>query len=49
VPPHPKAAPVTIDLTGVTSTGDPKDGLALFNRNCLICHGANVSGRFLST
>ena len=47
VAPHPKAAPVTIDLTGVSSTGDPKAGLALFNRNCLVCHSASASSRYL--
>lgn len=47
VTPYPKPDPVTIDLTGVTSTGDAKAGSALYDDNCQACHGGNAGGRFL--
>ena len=47
IAPYPKSAPVTIDLTGVTSAGDAKNGLALYTSNCAVCHSANASGRYL--
>ncbi|WP_332766101.1 PQQ-dependent dehydrogenase, methanol/ethanol family [Phenylobacterium sp.] len=37
----------TLDLTGVTSTGDAKRGFALFHQNCQVCHGPNATGTFL--
>ena len=36
-----------LDLAGVTSSGDPKAGFATFQQYCQVCHGPNVSGRFL--
>jgi PQQ-dependent dehydrogenase (methanol/ethanol family) len=47
VTPYPKPAPVTIDLTGVTSGGDAKAGSALYDDNCQACHGGNAGGRYL--
>lgn len=35
------------DLTGVTSTGDPKRGFDVYHNNCQVCHGPNASGNFL--
>jgi len=46
-PAYPAPQRLTINLTGVTSTGDPKAGFSLFNANCSTCHGPNVSGRYL--
>ena len=39
--------PLPIDLTGVTSTGDPQRGFVLFNDNCQVCHGPNATGAWL--
>ncbi len=47
VAPYPKATPRTIDLTGVTSSGDAKAGNALFHGNCAVCHGSSASGTYL--
>jgi mono/diheme cytochrome c family protein len=47
VAPYPRPEPVTIDLAGATSTADAKAGFALYNANCLVCHSANASSRFL--
>lgn len=47
VAPYPKAEPVAIDLSGVSSKGDPKEGFMLYQANCSVCHGANASGRYL--
>ncbi len=47
VAPYPKPAPVTIDLAGVKSAGDPKAGLPLYNANCMACHGPNASSHYL--
>jgi len=41
----PKAS--EIDLVGVTTAGDAVAGLSLFHDNCLACHGASASGRYL--
>lgn len=32
-----------IDVTGLTSSGDPDAGMAEYNRTCMACHGANAS------
>jgi PQQ-dependent dehydrogenase (methanol/ethanol family) len=37
----------TIDLTKVTTNGDPKHGYVVFNNNCQVCHGANAVGSWL--
>ena len=37
----------SLDLKGVTSTGDTKAGFALYHNNCQVCHGPSVSGSFL--
>lgn len=42
IPPRPP-----IDLAGVSSRGNVKQGHDLFNANCLVCHGANASGGYL--
>ena len=47
VEPYPVPDPVSIDLTGVTSSGDPQAGFVLYNDNCSTCHGPSVSGRWL--
>ncbi len=47
VAPYPTPVPVSIDLAGVTSTGDAAAGMAAYNLNCLVCHSANASGRYL--
>jgi quinohemoprotein ethanol dehydrogenase len=46
-PAYPPPQRMTINLTGVSSSGDPKAGFSLFNANCSTCHGPNVSGRYL--
>lgn len=38
--------PAPIDLTGVTSSGDPVRGLAAYNDTCLVCHGFSARGRY---
>ena len=43
-PEHKAAEMPPVDLTGVTSAGDVKNGAAVYNRNCFMCHGAQVSG-----
>jgi PQQ-dependent dehydrogenase (methanol/ethanol family) len=35
------------DLTGVSSSGDVKNGFALYHQNCQVCHGPNASGAWL--
>jgi len=37
----------TIDLSQVTTNGDPKHGYVVFNNNCQVCHGANATGSWL--
>ena len=37
----------SLDLKGVTSTGDTKAGFAVYHNNCQVCHGPSVSGSFL--
>ena len=37
----------SLDLKGVTSTGETKAGFALYHNNCQVCHGPSVSGSFL--
>ncbi|ABQ67368.1 Pyrrolo-quinoline quinone [Rhizorhabdus wittichii RW1] len=39
-PPAPRAP---IDVTGLTSTGDPDAGMAEYDRTCTVCHGGNAS------
>ena len=43
IPPAP-----TLDLTGVTSKGDPKAGFATFQENCVGCHGGSAAGGYLA-
>lgn len=38
--------PAPIDLTGVTTSGDPVRGLAAYNDTCLVCHGFSARGRY---
>jgi mono/diheme cytochrome c family protein len=47
VAPYPTPEPVTIDLTGVTSSGDIAAGSKLYDNTCQACHGTDVSGRYL--
>ncbi|MDZ4321961.1 MAG: PQQ-dependent dehydrogenase, methanol/ethanol family, partial [Phenylobacterium sp.] len=37
----------SIDLAGVTSSGDAKRGFALYHQNCQVCHGPNAGGAYL--
>jgi len=46
-PPYPKLETAKLDLTGVTAPGDAAAGLTLFTQNCLVCHSANATGRYL--
>jgi PQQ-dependent dehydrogenase (methanol/ethanol family) len=46
-PAYPKAAPIPINLEGVSSTGDIKNGSLAFHTNCQVCHGANATGTWL--
>ncbi|HUO12104.1 MAG TPA: cytochrome c, partial [Caulobacteraceae bacterium] len=46
-PAYPAPQRLSINLTGVTSTGDEKAGMSLFEANCSTCHGPSVSGRYL--
>jgi mono/diheme cytochrome c family protein len=46
-PPFVLPAQPTIDLTHVTTNGDPKHGYVVFNNNCQVCHGANATGSWL--
>ncbi len=46
-PAYPKPVVQTVDLTGVTTPGDPAAGAALFGQNCLVCHSGNALGRYL--
>jgi len=39
--------PDPLDLTDVTSRGDPAQGAAIYDGFCSVCHSANVSGQFL--
>ena len=36
-----------LNLAGVNSTGDAKNGFSLFHQNCQVCHGPNASGAYL--
>jgi len=36
-----------LDLTGVTSTGDPKAGFVAYHALCQVCHSASASGTYL--
>jgi mono/diheme cytochrome c family protein len=47
VAPYPKAPDAGVDLTQVTSSGDPAKGKLLFHQNCSVCHGPNASGHYL--
>jgi PQQ-dependent dehydrogenase (methanol/ethanol family) len=47
VEPYMVPEPVSIDLTGVTSSGDAQAGFVFYNDNCSTCHGSSVSGRWL--
>ena len=46
-PAYPAPQRLTVNLTGVTSTGDATAGGSLFAANCSTCHGPSVSGRYL--
>jgi PQQ-dependent dehydrogenase (methanol/ethanol family) len=46
-PAFPKVEQASLDLTGVSSTGDVQHGFALFHQNCQVCHGPNASGAWL--
>ncbi|WP_337185182.1 PQQ-dependent dehydrogenase, methanol/ethanol family [Phenylobacterium sp.] len=46
-PEFPQPATPAIDLTQVASTGDVKNGFALYHQNCQVCHGPNASGSWL--
>src|SRR6185312_7697998 len=37
----------TIDLSHISTSGDPKHGYVVFNNNCQVCHGANATGSWL--
>jgi quinohemoprotein ethanol dehydrogenase len=39
--------PAPLDLTNVSSTGDPKTGYETFEKTCNVCHGSKASGHFL--
>jgi len=39
-------APQPVDLTGVKSSGDAAAGLAVYNDNCMVCHGFSATGRY---
>jgi PQQ-dependent dehydrogenase (methanol/ethanol family) len=43
IPPMPK-----LELAGVSSAGDPKAGFAVFQDNCVGCHGGSASGGYLA-
>jgi mono/diheme cytochrome c family protein len=36
-----------LNLAGVTSSGDAKNGFSLFHQNCQVCHGPNASSAYL--
>ena len=38
--------PQPVNLTGVKSSGDASAGLALYNDNCMVCHGFSATGRY---
>jgi PQQ-dependent dehydrogenase (methanol/ethanol family) len=46
-PEFPQPAAPAIDLTQISSTGDAKNGFALYHQNCQVCHGPNASGAWL--
>ncbi|MDB5424919.1 MAG: glucose dehydrogenase [Phenylobacterium sp.] len=46
-PPYVMPAEPSVDLSKVSSTGDPKRGFVTFNVNCQVCHAANAQGTFL--
>jgi quinohemoprotein ethanol dehydrogenase len=46
-PPFVTNPPPKIDLATLKSTGDAKRGFTLFNANCQVCHGPDVSGAWL--
>lgn len=39
--------PLPIDLTDVTSTGNPEAGFGVYMRHCQVCHGASAVGGLL--
>jgi quinohemoprotein ethanol dehydrogenase len=47
MPAYPKVEPRTIDLTGVTSTGDAARGKAAYHANCGVCHSPSAAGTYL--
>lgn len=42
-----KPTPVSINLSSVSTKGDPKNGQALFHQNCVWCHSSNAIGTYL--
>jgi PQQ-dependent dehydrogenase (methanol/ethanol family) len=46
-PAYPTPPVQTVDLTGVTSSGDPALGLTLYHQNCGVCHSPSASGHYL--
>jgi PQQ-dependent dehydrogenase (methanol/ethanol family) len=46
-PEFPQPATPAIDLTQISSTGDAKNGFALYHQNCQVCHGPNATGAWL--
>ncbi|MET0274735.1 MAG: PQQ-dependent dehydrogenase, methanol/ethanol family [Phenylobacterium sp.] len=46
-PAFPAFVQPSLDLTGVSSTGDVQHGFALYHQNCQVCHGPNASGAWL--
>ena len=46
-PPFKIAELPPLDLTGVATTGDKRQGFVVFNNNCQVCHGANATGSWL--
>jgi quinohemoprotein ethanol dehydrogenase len=39
--------PLAIDLTDVSSTGNPQAGFGVYMRHCQVCHGASATGGLL--
>jgi quinohemoprotein ethanol dehydrogenase len=46
-PAFPAPVQAKIDLVGLASGGDAKNGFAVYHRNCQVCHGPNASGSWL--
>ncbi len=42
-PRYPEIARAPINVTGLSSSGDPDVGMAEYNRTCSVCHGANAA------